>query len=235
METGAPCLSFDIIEDMNIDTMEEFPLQCYMAAGTQGERDHSNNIIIMKMSNLHKTKKEEKDEESDEDDDSEDEDDTKQPELETAMIKHEGAVNRIRVSHWNWSKYSVLVFLFLIFLVFNKILSLFTQTTKLGGKHVAATWSETGKVHIWDLSRPLNAVNDSNIMATYTRNEESPAPVFTFSGHQVEGFAVDWCTTTPGGATVYVKKQKLRNKKAKFTLREHHELNIRTFFLIVTV
>lgn len=63
---------------------------------------------------------------------------------------------------------------------------------------MAATWSEKGKVHIWDLTRPLNAVNDSNIMSTYVRNEESPPPMFTFKGHQVEGFAIDWSPTTQG-------------------------------------
>lgn len=74
----------------------------------------------------------------------------------------------------------------------------FDQATTIGEKHVAATWSEKGKVHIWDLTRPLNAVNDSNIMSTYVRNEESPPPMFTFKGHQVEGFAIDWSPTTQG-------------------------------------
>lgn len=53
-------------------------------------------------------------------------------------------------------------------------------------------------MYLWDLKRPLNAVNDSTVMAVYTRNEESPPPIFTFPGHQVEGFAMDWSKTTPG-------------------------------------
>ena len=65
-------------------------------------------------------------------------------------------------------------------------------------KTLAATWADTGKVHIWDLTRPMNAVNDSNIMSAYTRNLESPAALFTFSGHQVEGYAMDWCPMVPG-------------------------------------
>ena len=73
---------------------------------------------------------------------------------------------------------------------------------------LAATWSDRGKVHIWDLSRPLQAVNDSSVMAEYTRNDESPTPVFTFSGHQVEGFALDWATKTPGN--------KALNNRTKF-------------------
>ena len=72
------------------------------------------------------------------------------------------------------------------------------QCTCIENKHLAASWSEQGKVHIWDLSRPLQAVNDSQVMAAYTRNQESPAALFTFSGHLTEGFAMDWSLTTPG-------------------------------------
>ena len=77
------------------------------------------------------------------------------------------------------------------------------QTAHMGDKVLAATWADTGKVHIWDLSRPLNAVNDSSIMSTYTRTQESPMALFTFAGHQVEGFAMDWCPTVPGRLACY--------------------------------
>jgi ribosome assembly protein RRB1 len=54
------------------------------------------------MSNMHKTQKEKEDdndEDSDDDDDDDDEDDEhKTPRLECARIKHQGCVNRIRVS-----------------------------------------------------------------------------------------------------------------------------------------
>ncbi len=63
------------------------------------------------------------------------------------------------------------------------IIYILFQSTILGDRNIAATWGETGKVHIWDLTRPLNAVNNSNIMATYTRTEESPPPIYSFHGH----------------------------------------------------
>jgi ribosome assembly protein RRB1 len=51
------------------------------------------------MSNMHKTqKKEEEDNDYDSDDDDEEEDQSKTPHLECARIKHQGCVNRIRVS-----------------------------------------------------------------------------------------------------------------------------------------
>ncbi|XP_071107489.1 glutamate-rich WD repeat-containing protein 1-like [Haliotis cracherodii] len=166
-QTGAPCLSFDILRDDLGDDRETFPLTCYCAAGTQSERGHTNHVIVMKMGNLHKTQKEKEEEEDEESDDEKDEEDGETPELETVLMKHSGNVNRIR-------------------------------STNIGQKSIAASWSETGKVHIWDLSRPLNAVNDPGVMATYTRNQESPPPLFTFTGHQTEGFALDWSPTITG-------------------------------------
>ena len=65
-------------------------------SGTQAEANAQNNVIVMKMSNLKKTLKE-NNAESDSEDDSDSEDEDDQPELEAAMIKHSGAVNRIRV------------------------------------------------------------------------------------------------------------------------------------------
>lgn len=50
------------------------------------------------MSNMHKIQKNEHDEDDSDDDDDEDEDESKIAHLECARIKHQGCVNRIRVS-----------------------------------------------------------------------------------------------------------------------------------------
>ena len=68
-----------------------------MVSGTQAERAHVNNVIVMKMSNLHKTAKVKEDNEDNENEEEEEEDDEKEPDMETALIKHNGSVNRIRV------------------------------------------------------------------------------------------------------------------------------------------
>jgi len=50
------------------------------------------------MSNMHKTQKNDDDDDDEEEDSDDDEDENKTPRLECARIKHQGCVNRIRVS-----------------------------------------------------------------------------------------------------------------------------------------
>lgn len=83
------------------DKREQYPLTCYIAAGSQAQRGKTNHVILMKMSNLHRTSNpkpvtEDDEEEEEESSDSENEED--KPELETAVVNHpSGSVNRIRV------------------------------------------------------------------------------------------------------------------------------------------
>ncbi|XP_055919057.1 glutamate-rich WD repeat-containing protein 1 [Eupeodes corollae] len=174
--TGAPCLSFDIIPDELGESREKYPLTAYMVAGTQASRTHVNNLIVMKMNNLHKTQEddEEEDEKEDEElDDSEDEDlgneVAKKPQMTCALIKHQGCVNRVRAS-------------------------------KLGNSVFAASWSELGRVNIWDLTKQLQAVEDDQLLKQYEQELSNAGikPVFTFTGHQQEGFAMDWSPVAQG-------------------------------------
>lgn len=163
--TTAPCLSFDIIKDDLGENRTDFPHTCYAVAGTQAETNAQNQIIVMKLSNLKRTWKEQKEESDSEDEDSEDEDDL--PELESAALNHNGCVNRIR-------------------------------STTIANKHLAASWSEIGKVYIWDLTEPLSAIADTKKMASFTKAQSQYLPLFTFNGHQSEGFAIDWSQSKPG-------------------------------------
>ncbi|RNA37750.1 Glutamate-rich WD repeat-containing 1 [Brachionus plicatilis] len=166
-QTNSPCLSFDIINDDLGQNRTDYPHTCYLVSGTQADPTQANNLIVMKMSNLKRTYKEQKqeDEESDEEDsESEDEDD--KPELEAAMIRHSGTVNRVRA-------------------------------TRFDDKVVAATWSELGRVYLWDLTVPLKAVSDSKLMSEFVKSD-SQLPLFQFNGHQSEGFALDWSLSVKG-------------------------------------
>ncbi|XP_055534972.1 glutamate-rich WD repeat-containing protein 1 [Wyeomyia smithii] len=169
--TGAPCLSFDIIPDPLGEDREKFPLTAFLVAGTQAARTHVNNVIIMKMSNLHRTsKKQDTDDESDSDEYSDEEDvDDKRPQMSCALIKHAGCVNRIRSTTFNNNRY-------------------------------VATWSEMGRVSIYNINDQLEAVDNEHSCKTYENNQvgDGVKADFTFSGHQKEGFAIDWCTTIRG-------------------------------------
>lgn len=168
-QSGAPCLSFDVIRDQLGANRETYPLTTYIVAGTQAARTHANNVIVMKMSNLHKTG--EDDEEDDDDDDAEDsdEEDAKSPAMSNAMIKHLGCVNRIR-------------------------------STNVGNTVLAASWSELGRVNIWDLTQQMQLLENPAELALYNKNNSGNTvlPIFTFTGHQQEGFGVDWSRTAPG-------------------------------------
>ena len=52
----------------------------------------------------------------------------------------------------------------------------------VGDRPLVASWSETGKVFIWDITQPLQAVNDPMILQNYIANKESPRPLFVFRG-----------------------------------------------------
>ncbi|CAF3302218.1 unnamed protein product [Rotaria socialis] len=164
-QTGDPCLSFDILTDSLGMDRSQYPHTVYIVCGTQAEKSDRNSVMVVKLSNLTKTLKENA-AESESDGDDDEEEDTK-PEFESVSLRHIGGVNRIR-------------------------------STVINDRKIAATWSDAGKVHIWDLSRLIHAVNDSSVMAAYVRNQESPRPLYTFSGHTNEGFAMDWSPTIPG-------------------------------------
>nr|XP_027207824.1 glutamate-rich WD repeat-containing protein 1-like [Penaeus vannamei] len=157
--TGAPCLSFDILRDKLGDNRDcETPVSCYFVAGTQAARTHVNNIIVMKMGNLKKISEGDEDE----DDEDEEEDEDGDPVISSAMVKHNGCVNRIR-------------------------------STVINNVSIAASWSELGVVHLWDLSQMLGAVDENS-----QQHVLEEAPIFSFRGHRTEGFAVDWAPSMPG-------------------------------------
>ncbi|XP_018425798.1 PREDICTED: glutamate-rich WD repeat-containing protein 1 [Nanorana parkeri] len=169
-QTGAPCLSFDVILDDLGDNRSDFPMTMFLCAGTQADTAQGNRLLVMKMHNLHRTSKEKKDNSDSESSESEDEEEEedKKPQLELAMVPHYGGINRIRVS-------------------------------TLLDTPVAAVWSEKGQVEIYDLQKQLAAVSDSQTLATFLKEEQAKIkPMFSFSGHMTEGFAMDWSLKTAG-------------------------------------
>ncbi|POM61096.1 Glutamate-rich WD repeat-containing protein, partial [Phytophthora palmivora] len=90
-----PSLSIDVVRDNLGAVRTRFPMTVFMVAGTQATNADDNQITVMKMSELHKTKH--NDGSDSEDEDSDDEDETEgDPVLESRSIPHPGGVNRIR-------------------------------------------------------------------------------------------------------------------------------------------
>lgn len=105
--------------------------------------------------------------------------DDDEPQLDTVMIQHPGAVNRIRVS---------IPYMDIDHTAFILWPSLSPQVAPLTEHRLVATWSEKGVVHIWNadkhvllLDRP--SVGGASSGKTITGHKE--APLFSFSGHQV--------------------------------------------------
>ena len=150
----------------------------------------------MKTSNLHKTQNTK----DDEDDEDEEESEENQPRMDYASIAHYGCINRIRVIN------SLVIRHFYHVIVndsrtFSKLVCLFNfQSTIANNTILAASWSELGKVYIWDLKTQIQAVNDVALLSKYRQDDLTvkTKPIFTFSGHQSEGFALDWCPTSEG-------------------------------------
>ncbi|PSN33443.1 Glutamate-rich WD repeat-containing protein 1 [Blattella germanica] len=159
---------------------------------------HEANAV-MKMSNMHKTqKKEEDDEDSDEEDEDEDDDDDDDDDDKKPHLEC------ARIKHPG---------------CVNRI-----RVTSHNGIKLAATWSELGRVHIWNLADALQAVEDTAAMNKYISGTVS-SPIFTFTGHQTEGFALDWYT----GYWRFIRIWDTRarpNKACMLTANDAHESDV---------
>ncbi|XP_076756826.1 WD repeat-containing protein 1 l(2)09851 isoform X2 [Xylocopa sonorina] len=167
-QSGAPCLSFDVILDSLGNSRENYPLSMYLVAGTQAAKTHVNNLLVMRMKDLYGMKNDSEDE-SDDDDDNEG--DTDSPVMSVAPIKHQGCVNRVRYA-------------------------------RIGEATIAASWSELGRVHIWNLDEQLKALESEEQLRAYRKkyekNDGGIKPLFSFKGHLSEGYGLDWCSTEVG-------------------------------------
>lgn len=168
-----PCLSFDIVSDSQgggPDRVGKFPLSLYLVAGAQTPPHvETNYIYVMKVDNI-KPLKQEDETVKDEESDEEEADDDESKDLPR--------LTSIRVVHKG---------------CVNRL-----RVNKMGGKTLTATWSDKGKVHIYDLTIPVQAVADQKSINTYTAQKVEPKPIFTFGGHLTEGYGLDWAPLKSG-------------------------------------
>jgi len=180
-EMNAPCLSFDILPDDGGDGRSDFPASCFIVCGTQsGGKKKEDKVMLLKMTNLTKTLKEKKKKEkADEDDESEsdsDEESSDEEEEEDPVMKS-AMINQLGAC--------------------NRI-----RATKINNKRFAASWSELGKVFIYDLTKPWTALSGDGEPGLKDYNAQRLdariKPCASFKGHLTEGFALDWSSTVPG-------------------------------------
>lgn len=57
MNVNWPCLSFDILRDNLGDERQRYPATAYIVAGTQADVAKNNEVIVYKLSSLHRTQK----------------------------------------------------------------------------------------------------------------------------------------------------------------------------------
>lgn len=165
LEMSYPCLSFDIIPDYEgsgPERVQKFPLSMYMVAGAQTPPQVEKNYIYVMKADNIKLLKQENEDLDDEEDENDQIDD--QSDLPR--------LTSVKVSHKG---------------CVNRI-----RVNRIGGRTLTGTWSDKGKVHIYDLTSQVQAVSDQKSINTYTAQKMDPKPVFTFGGHLTEGFAIDW-------------------------------------------
>ncbi|KDQ17810.1 hypothetical protein BOTBODRAFT_29965 [Botryobasidium botryosum FD-172 SS1] len=165
MSVTWPCLSFDILRDGLGDERRRYPATTYVVTGTQADTARNNEILVMKMSSLHKTQQDDQsDDEEEEDDDAVDEDAI----LEFRSIPHAGGVNRVRAQP----------------------LPNGSGLPPVAQPYHVAAWAETGKVNIWDV-RPL--IESLDVPGYQVDKSRAHRPVHVVHNHgRAEGFALDW-------------------------------------------
>ncbi|XP_051130714.1 protein HEAT STRESS TOLERANT DWD 1 [Andrographis paniculata] len=177
---GWPCLSFDVVKDSLGLVRTEFPHTVYCVAGTQAEKASWNYIGIFKVLNISGKKRELVPKKTDDDDGSDmDSDDSDSDEEEEEEAGSRTPVLQLRkVSHNG---------------CVNRIRAMRQNP------HICASWADSGHVQLWDFTSHLNALGQSDTEsvngATTVSNQ---APLYKFTGHKDEGYAIDWSPLVAG-------------------------------------
>lgn len=177
-----PCLSFDILRDNLGDERKSYPATTFVVTGTQADQASKNELLVMKMSQLHKTQRDggssaareiwrSSQNVSVDDSDSDEEEEEAVDDnaiLEHRSVPHQGGVNRVRA----------------------RPLPPNTSLPSPSEPYHVATWAETGKVHIWDIRPLIESLETPGYQPDKSRTNR---PLYTVSSHgRAEGFAMDW-------------------------------------------
>ncbi|TRY52083.1 Histone-binding protein RBBP4 N-terminal domain/WD40 repeat [Cryptosporidium tyzzeri] len=165
------CLTLDILPDKLGDNRTQFPHTCYVVAGTQANMEDNNHILLMKWSRMHKTKRD-RDENDNSDSDLSDSDDSD----DDNFADEDPIVNVGAIPHKG---------------TINRI-RVCPQLPNL-----VSTWSELGKVCMWDITESINNLNTDHLNSKTLKpsnlaKKSTIKPKFSYDGHLDEGFSMDW-------------------------------------------
>ncbi|KAG5495164.1 hypothetical protein JKF63_02218 [Porcisia hertigi] len=191
LRTEYPCLSFDVVKD-NKDNHTKYPLSTVLVCGTQAGEQSRNELLVLYVTNMCRTKYDvasdnDSEEEfiGDEDDSEEDEDDEAgedvndgEPVVHHRAIKHYGTANRVRCCPHN---------------------------NPATGSQFVAVWSDAGHVQVFDIESEVRALTDfSNWSKEQSQmwkrqsaggpsNKAQPLKFCSPSTtHKTEGYGLDW-------------------------------------------
>ncbi|KAI7956996.1 hypothetical protein MJO28_004091, partial [Puccinia striiformis f. sp. tritici] len=171
-----PALSFDVLRDDLGEQRSRMPHSACIVAGTQAEISgdvDQDEIMIMKWEGLSRMRKDPTLEDDDEDDDEDEEDEDEveeEPTLSFRTIPHKGSVNRIKAQSLP-TPFSL-------------------RPPRPPESYFCASFSGTGKVHIFDIAPQLYALQCPAEAAEQTMSKK---PFHTINNHgRAEGFALSW-------------------------------------------
>jgi ribosome assembly protein RRB1 len=178
-----PCLSFDTLHDGSGNgECLDFPLNASLVAGTQADRPEKNKMFVMRWSNLRKNQSRDyEDEDADSSSSEEEGEDGMDNNTKTSTTK---TTNKTKSSSW-MPRCQYRTVSHAEGAGINRIRALQSPDAS---KLVVATWSERGKVFLWDLSSVQGELIEEGSGST----ELKLKPLFVVDGHRDEGFAMDW-------------------------------------------
>ncbi len=141
----------------------------YGVAGTQAAKVTANSIIAFKMFNLHPTEKKEGEDEEDEEEEEDEENSKEDPEKQPKL-------KVASIKHPG---------------PINRV-----RCQALGPTLVAGVWAERGVVGMWNMNNCMQKLDQPVKDKEWFR--EDAKPLFEFSGHLTEGFALNWSPLVSG-------------------------------------
>lgn len=135
----------------------------YLVSGTQADKASNNKLVAMKVSRLHRTYKGDPSKVADSDEESDESDDE---------IEEDPLLEFKYIPHHGGV---------------NRI-----RMMGKNGNQVAATWADTGKVHVWDMASVFKSLDQPGLRT------DNIKPVYTVNNHKTEGFAMDWSPRVTG-------------------------------------